>query len=111
MINIRIHIKNNFCEMDSDVSCLIQLPSVPRVGDIVRLSITNIIELENKAKELGLDYLIYYAPKWFYGESCNIGTPTKDNLKDFSFDDAIYVSQVEFISDYDIVNIQLDNEC
>lgn len=100
-----IHIENDCMTMHHCISCLISLPFVPRVGDIVRLDENDYLELYSKAKS-NLNELIYYTD-WFYGESYNCEKPKYENLKDLSFDDAIRVSEVEFVSGLDVINIEL----
>ena len=107
MHKIMIYIANDNNFLDSDVCVEIQLPAVPRKGDILYLTDEQMEVLENKAKS-DLKIAKYYAPKWFYGDSCSCKEPKQENLQDLSFEDAMYVRDVVYYGNSEI-KIELDD--
>lgn len=103
-----IHIKTEALFMDENVSVLIELPAAPRKGETIHLDARTQKVLEKKAKS-SLDIAYEYYPKWFYGHSCNGQKPKHKNLKDLSFDDAIYVYSVLYIPNSDVIHIELNS--
>jgi hypothetical protein len=108
MYKIMVHIKNHNEFIDSDVCVEIELPAVPRKGDILFLNEEQIQILENKAKS-NLEIAQNYAPKWFYYGSSGCKEPNENNLKDLKFEDAIYVDRVAFNGNSEIIHIELDD--
>lgn len=108
MINVRVYIEDEIDFLDDDVSVSFKLPAIPRVGERIFLSNELISQLENMAIS-SLDKASNYR-NWFYGYSHYIrnGHDIKENnLKDLSFGDASYVTNVVFIPDDDTVYIEL----
>lgn len=106
MYKIRVHIRNKAVLIDEAVFIDIELPSIPRKGEIVFLDEKLIEELENKAKS-SLINSKSYAPKWFYGTSYDCNDPKKENLIDLSFIDAKFVDSVSYRANSDIVHVEL----
>jgi hypothetical protein len=104
-----ILIKNDYDFLVSDVGVEIQLPAVPRKGEILYLTDEQIEVLENKAKS-DLKIAKYYAPKWFYGDSRFCKEPKQENLQDLSFSDAMYVKEVVYYGNSEIIKIELDDD-
>lgn len=105
---IHIHSENNY--MDDDVSSEISLPCLPHIGDILYI---DKFELEKKAKR-SLLIAGRYA-EWFYGASCKVSqygenAIKKENLKDLSFSDAIFVRNISFNANEDKVHIEIGDE-
>lgn len=107
MKKIRVHIANDTKFMDPKVFVDINLPAIPRKGELIYLKNEQIRELEEKACEDIEDILFYYHPKWFYGYSCDCWTPKNSIIKDFDFGDANTVTDVLY--DEDIIHIELDD--
>lgn len=107
MYKIMVHIKNDNDFIDSNVFVEIELPTVPRKGEILYLNEKQQEILKNKVKS-DLKIALNYAPKWFYGHSWECKKPKKKNLKDLNFNDAIYVDIVVFTGDSEIIQIELD---
>lgn len=103
-----IHIKNENIYMDDNVCVQIELPAVPRRGEILYLNDDLKQVLEDKAKS-NLAVAREYAPKWFYGHSYNCEEPKQENLIDISFDDAIHVDSVAFNANSEIIHVELDS--
>lgn len=108
MYKIKVHIKNDNDFLDSDVFVKIELPAVPRKGEILYL---NKIQQEILKKKVKSDLKIAqnYAPKWFYGGSCGCENPKQKNLKDLNFGDAIFVDGVVFTGYSEFIQIELDD--
>jgi hypothetical protein len=105
MIKCRIHIYNDDTAMDMDVYTECLLPAIPQIDSVLHLNDKNTIELEQKArssKNIAERYLY-----WFYGKSCSSRSIDEADLNDLSFDDAVYVTDVRFISDSEYVDIEL----
>jgi hypothetical protein len=108
MYKIMVHIKNDNEFIDSEVFVEIELPAVPRKGEILHLTKEQHEILENKAKS-NLKIARNYAPEWFYYGSSGCQNPKKKNLKDLTFLDAIYVDSVVFTGNSEIIKIELNN--
>ena len=108
MYTFQIHIKNEIISIDNQVCVNIKLPFIPQIGSVLFLSKKLIEQLENKAKS-SLISASYYAPQWFYGKSSGCENPTNENLEDLSFSDAIYVRDVFYHADCELVHIELDD--
>jgi hypothetical protein len=106
MHKIMIYIANDNNFLDSDVCVEIQLPAVPRKGDILYLTDEQIEVLENKAKS-DLKIAKCYFPRWFYGDA-SYKEPKQENLQDLSFEDAMYVRDVVYYGNSEI-KIELDD--
>ena len=105
MIKCRIHIYNDYEAMDMDVYTECLLPAIPQIGSILHLNDKNTAELEAKArskKEIAENYL-----EWFYGKSISCENIDEADLKDLSFEDAIFVSDIRFVADNEYVDIEL----
>jgi hypothetical protein len=107
MYKIKVHIKNDNDFLDSNVFVEIELPAVPRKGEILYLNEEQQEILKNKAK-LNLEIAQNYAPKWFYGASSGCENPKEKNLKDLGFGDAIFVDSVVFSGDSEFIQIELE---
>lgn len=103
-----VHIKNENTYIDDNVYVQIELPAVPRKGEILYLDNDLKQVLEDKAKS-NLEVAIKYAPEWFYGHSHNCEELKQENLTDLSFDDAIYVDSVAFHANSEIIHIELNS--
>ena len=103
-----VHIKNENTYIDDNVCVQIELPAVPRKGEILYLQNDLKQVLEDKVKS-NLEVAREYAPKWFYGHSYNCEEPKQVNLTDLSFDDAINVDSVAFNANSEIIHIELDS--
>lgn len=102
-----VHIKNDNEFIDSEVFVEIELPAVPRKGEILYLNEEQYEILENKAKS-NLKIARNYASEWFYYGSSECQNLKKKNLKDLNFGDAIYVDSVVFTGNSEIIKIELD---
>lgn len=102
-----VYIKNDNEFIDSEVFVEIELPAVPRKGEILYLNEEQYEILENKAKS-NLKIAKNYAPEWFYYGSSECQNLKKKNLKDLNFGDAIYVDSVVFTGNSEIIKIELD---
>ncbi|WP_321514943.1 hypothetical protein [Marinifilum fragile] len=109
MLKVRIFVKNENVYKDDNVFIDVQLPSVPRKGETIFLSEESYAELESKAKG-NLEIAKRYAPKWFYGESFSVETPTEKDLDNLSFGDMMYVCDVFYIANNEIVNVIMDDK-
>lgn len=105
MIHISVHIANEIDFMPKDVSVIIRLPSVPRIGERLFLSKEIQSQLEDKARS-SLDIAEKYI-NYFYRFSHGINEVKEINLKDLSFDEASLVSDVVYESDCETVFIEL----
>ena len=110
MVKVRISIENQDLVFDSKIYIEAELPSSPRIGEMLFI------------KERGFEKLIallrknpnriqhYY--EWVYGESKK--TPwyklNKKNLKDLSFDCAFIVCNIGYDIDNDFVEITLNDK-
>lgn len=94
--------------MDDNVCVQIELPAVPRIGEIVYLDNDLMQVLEDKAKS-NLAVAREYAPKWFYGHSSGCEEPKQENLIDISFGDAVRVDSVSFDANSEIIHVELDS--
>ena len=65
--------------------------------------------MECKAKG-NLEVAKKYAPKWFYGEPFSVETPREKDLLNLSFGDMMYVYEVFYIANSDIVNVIMDDK-
>jgi hypothetical protein len=108
MYKIKVHIKNDNDFLDSNVFVEIQLPAVPRKGEILYLNEEQQEILKKKVKS-DLKIAVNYAPKWFYGASSGCENPKEKNLKDLDFGDAIFVNDVVFSGDSEFIQIELDD--
>jgi len=109
MVQIKVHIKSDNDFLDERVSVVINLPVVPRAGETLYLTEELRLELETKAR-MDLRLAAKYAPKWFYGASSQCREPKPENLKDLSFEDALFVSSVAYFADREIVQLEIDDE-
>jgi len=108
MYKIMVHIRNENTYIDDNVCVQIELPAVPRKEDVLYLDHDLRRILEDKARS-SLDVARRYAPKWFYGHSSNCKEPKEENLIDLMFDAAMYIDNVSFIANSDIIHIELDS--
>ena len=107
-MKLRAHIFNHADALDSDVFVDIQLPHLPRVGDVVYLSFREKQILEEKAKTK-LSIATRYFDKWFYGIG-NIEELTPRYFDKICFDDAIFVCGVYFNTENDFIQIELNDD-
>ena len=101
MIKCRVHI---YCEgwyMDEDVFVDVKLPCLPRIGDTLFLSTKHQMKLEKMARKT-MQIAWGYVPDYFYGKE-----PKKENLKYLSFSEVMIVKDIRFLSNSDIVDIEL----
>ena len=107
MVKIRIHIHTPDLCCDENVYVDINLPSVPRINEVVFLDDELFLELENKAK-VNLEVARFYT-EYLYGASLEVEMEDlqQKNLKDLGFEDAHYVYNVVYNSNSDIIKIEL----
>lgn len=108
MYKIMVHINNGDEFLHSAVCVEIQLPAVPRKGEILYLSDEQIDILQNKAKS-DLKIAKSYRGKWFNGDSAGCKVLKQKHLQDLDFGDAIYVRDVVFSGDSEFIQIELDD--
>lgn len=106
MFNFKVHIYNEDNMMDENVYVNIRLPFLPPINSVIHLSDESVKQLEDMAKA-SLDIANRYAPRFFYGKSTNCYIVKKENLKDLSFSDAIYVKEIRFKENIDVIEFEL----
>lgn len=109
MIKIRVHIENDEDNTDQDVFIDILLPSIPQKGEILYLSQKS-LEYLNGLAQKSVEVAQKYCPKYFYGASIQIEDVEEKNLCDLKFSDCIYVREVFFTENSEIVQISIDSE-
>lgn len=111
MIKVRIYIKSEYSLFESEVFIDALLPHIPSKGNIIYLDEQQESELELKAKS-SLDIANKFAPRWFYGHSGNVeyGEVIEENLKDLSFTDAMFVHNVIYEPNSEIVKIVMGDD-
>jgi hypothetical protein len=109
MYKIMVHISADNDFNDDRVCVQLELPAVPRKGEILCLGNDIVKILEDKAKA-DLETAQSYAPKWFYGRSYECSCPKNENLEDLSFSDAMYITSVLFHANSDIIHVEIDRE-
>lgn len=111
MIKVKIYIKSEQALYDEDVFIDALLPCIPNIGNLIFLKNEQQYELEKKAKT-NLDIANKFTPKWFWGHSSRIeyGDIKEENLKDLSFGDAMYVHNVVYEPNSEIVKIVIGDD-
>jgi hypothetical protein len=111
MIKVRIYIKSDYSLYEEGVFISVLLPHIPSKGNVIYLDNKQTSELELKAKK-NLDTANKFAPTWFYNGSSNIkyGDVKKNNIKDLSFDDAVWVYNVVYKPNSKIIRIIINND-
>lgn len=101
---VRIHICIGGADYNEGLYVDASIPYVPVKGEVLYLSDKileelkqQIIDYPNRAKD--------YAPEWFFGSSYDCTDPKKENLKDLSFADAIFVDHVWYDANENRVSI------
>lgn len=111
MIKVKIYIKSEHALFEEEVFIDALLPCIPNIGNLIFLGNEQQNELEKKAKT-NLDIANKFTPKWFWGHSSGIeyGDIKEENLKDLSFDEAMYVHNVVYEPNSEIVIIVIGDD-
>lgn len=111
MIKVKIYIKSEQALYEEEVFIDAILPHIPNKGNIVFLENEQQYELESKAKS-NLDIANKFAPKWFWGHSSGIERyeVKEENLKDLSFGEAMWVHNVVYEPNSEIVKIVIGDD-
>lgn len=105
LVTLAVHIANDIDYMEDDVSVMVTLPGIPRIGERLFLSDQMQLLLQRKATS-SLDIAQKYI-HCFYGHSNGIEEVKEENLKDLSFDEFTIVTDVLYKSNSSIVHIEL----
>lgn len=66
-------------------------------------------QLESKMRA-NLNVAKDYAPKWFYNASFNCREPNEKDLDNVGFDDALFVCNVAYKPNSEVVLVELDDK-
>jgi len=108
MKKVKIHVCNDYTFLDDDVYVEIELPTIPRIGEIVYLNDDLFNKLEKQIKS-SLKKAQEYCPKWIYGKSYDCDDPKKENLSDISITDIMYVTSIAYEANSDVISIELND--
>lgn len=113
MIKVKIYIKSEYSLFEEEVFIDALLPNIPNIGNLIFLENEQQYELELKAKS-SLEIANKFAPRWFYTtRSLNIkqgGDVKEENLKDLSFGEAMYVHNVVYEPNSEVVKIVIGDD-